>query len=51
MICMNYNHNKTFELLQLHSGYGKFNLNSPKNYSLKIINVQTVGHSPELTRL
>jgi len=42
MICMNYDHNKKFGLLKFHSGYGKFNLNSPKDYSLKIINVQTV---------
>jgi len=41
MICMNYNNNKKFELLKFHSGYGKFNLNSPKGYSLKIINAQT----------
>jgi len=41
MICMNYNHNKTFGLLKFHSGYGKFNLNIPKGYSLKIINAQT----------
>ena len=30
-----------FGLLQFHSGYGKFNLNSPKGYCLKIINAQT----------
>ena len=41
MICMNYDHNKKFGLLKFHSGYGKFNLNSPKGYSLKIINAQT----------
>jgi len=41
MICMNYDHNKKFGLLKFHSGYGKFNFNSPKGYSLKIINVQT----------
>jgi len=41
MICMNYDHNKKFGLLKFHLGYGKFNLNSPKGYSLKIINVQT----------
>jgi len=41
MICMNYDHNKKFGLLKLHSGYEKFNLNSPKGYSLKIINAQT----------
>jgi len=32
---------KNFGLLKFHSGYGKFNLNSPKGYSLKIINAQT----------
>ena len=41
MICMNYDHNKKFGLLKFHSGYGKFNLNSPKGYSLKTINAQT----------
>ena len=41
MICMNYDHNKKFGLLKLYSGYGKFNLNSPKGYSQKIINAQT----------
>jgi len=41
MICMNYDNNKKFELLQFHSGYGTFSLNSPKGYSRKIINVQT----------
>jgi len=41
MICMNYDHNKKFGLLKFHSGYGKVNLNSPKGYSLKIINAQT----------
>jgi len=41
MICMNYDHNKKFGLLKFHSGYEKFNLNSPKGYSLRIINVQT----------
>jgi len=41
MICLNYDHNKKFGLLKFHSGYGKFNLNSPKGYSLKIINAQT----------
>jgi len=44
MICMNYDHNKKFGLLKFHSGYGKFNLNSPKGYSLKIINAQTAIH-------
>jgi len=38
---MNYDHNKSLGYLQFHSGYGKFNLNSPKGYSLKIINAQT----------
>ena len=41
MICMNYDHNKKFGLLKFHSGYEKFNLNSPKGYILKIINAQT----------
>jgi len=41
MICMNYDHNKKIGLFKFHSGYGKFNLNSPKGYSLKIINAQT----------
>jgi len=41
MICMNYDHNKKSGLLKFHSGYGKNNLNSPKGYSLKIINAQT----------
>jgi len=41
MICMNDDYNKKFGLLKCHSGYGKFNLNSPKGYSLKIINAQT----------
>ena len=41
MICMNYDYNKKFGLLKFHSGYEKFNLNSPMGYSLKIINVQT----------
>jgi len=41
MICMNYDHNKKFGLIKFYSGYGKFNLNSPKGYSLKIINTQT----------
>jgi len=41
MICMNCDHNKKFGLLKFYSGYEKFNLNSPKGYSLKIINVQT----------
>jgi len=41
MICINYDHNNKFELLKFHSGYVKFNVNSPKGYSLKIINAQT----------
>ena len=41
MICMNYDHNKKFGLLKFHAGYEKFNLNSPRGYSLKIINAQT----------
>jgi len=45
MICMNYDHNKKFGLLQFHLGYGKFNLNSPKGYSLKNINAQTDPNS------
>jgi len=32
---MKYDHNKKFGLLKFHSGYGKFNLNSPKGYTLK----------------
>ena len=43
MSCMNYDHNKKFGLLKFHSGYGKFDLNSPKGYSLKIINTQLIG--------
>ena len=46
MICMNYDHNKKFGLLKCYSGYGKFNLNSPKGYSLKIINAQTDTYHP-----
>jgi len=38
---MNYHNNKKFGLLQFHSGYGTFYLNSPKGYSRKIINAQT----------
>ena len=41
MICMNYDNNKKFGLLQFHLGYGKFYLNSPKGYKRKIINAQT----------
>jgi len=39
---MNYDNNKNFGLLKFHLGYGKFNFKSPKGYSLKIINAQTV---------
>jgi len=35
MICMNYDNNKKFGLLQFHSGYGNFYLNSPKDFSWK----------------
>jgi len=49
MICMNYDNNKKFGLLQFHSGYGNFNLNCPKGYSLKIINAQTAYHDPYTT--
>jgi len=42
MIRMNYDHNKKFGLLKFYSGYGKNYFNSPKGYSQKIINVQTV---------
>ena len=38
---MNYDHNKKFRVLKFHSGYGKFNLNSPEGYGLEIINAQT----------
>jgi len=41
MICMNYDHNKLFGLLEFHSGYEKINLNSPKGYSLKKTNAHT----------
>jgi len=41
MMCMIYDHNKTFRLFKLQSGYRKFYLNSPKGYSRKIINAQT----------
>jgi len=46
---MNYDNNKKFGLLKFHSGYGKFNLNSPKGYSLKIINAQTGNNAVMLT--
>jgi len=50
---MYYDHNKKFGLLKFHSGYGKFNLNSRKGYSLKIINAQTalVKHLEALSYL
>jgi len=35
MICIKYDHNKKFWLLKFHWGYGNFNLNSLKGYSLK----------------
>ena len=38
---MNNDHNKKFGLLEFHSGYGNFILNSPMGYSLKKINAQT----------
>ena len=38
---MSYDHNKKFQLLKFNLDYGKFNLNSPKGYSLKKINEQT----------
>jgi len=38
---MNYDNNKKFGLLQFHSGYGMFYLNSPTGYIRKIINAQT----------
>jgi len=50
MICINYDYNKKFGLLKVHSGYGKFNLNSPKGYSLKIINTQT-DYKPKIKAL
>jgi len=40
-ICMNYDHNTKFGLLKFYLSYGKFNLNSQKGYSLKIIYAQT----------
>jgi len=39
---MNNDHNKKFGLFKFQSGYKKLYLNSPKGYSRKIINVQTV---------
>jgi len=44
MMCMNYDVNKKFGLLQFHSGYGNIYLNSPNGYSRKLINAQTVKH-------
>ena len=41
IISMNYDNNKKFMLLQFHSGYEFFYLNSPKGYSRKINNAQT----------
>ena len=41
MICMNFYNNKKFGLLQFHSGYEFFYLNSPKGYSRKYFNAQT----------
>ena len=46
MICMNYDNNKKFGLLQFYSGYVNFYLNSPKIYSRKIINAQTECSCP-----
>ena len=40
---MNFDHNKKYGLIKFHSGYGKFNLNIPKGYSLKVINAQTAS--------
>jgi len=40
--CMSYDQNKTFGLFKFQSGYRKLNFNSPKGYSQKIINAQTV---------
>jgi len=52
---MNYDYNKKFGLLKFYSGYGKFNLNSPKGYSQKIINAQTdngmAGFFPKCSEL
>jgi len=41
---MNYDHNKIFGLFKFQSSYIKLYLNSPKGYSRKLINVQTVGN-------
>jgi len=42
MVFIHHDHNKMFELLKFHSGYGKCNVNSLEGYSLNIINTQTV---------
>jgi len=44
---MNYDHNKKFVLLKLHTGYGKFYFNSRNGYNRKIIMAQTYGVSFE----
>ena len=51
MICINYDHNKKFGLLKFHLGYVEFNVNSPKGYSLKKINVQTDLYTPFIDQL
>ena len=38
---MNYDHNKKFVLLKLHTDYGKFYFNSRKGFNRKIIMAQT----------
>ena len=48
---MNYDHNKKFGLLNFFSAYGKFNLNSPKGYSLKIINAETDEHGKLISKM
>jgi len=48
MNCINYDNNKKLGLLQFHSGYENFYLNSSEGYSRKIINAQTaVGCKPK----
>ena len=47
MKCVNFDHNKFFGLFKFQSGYSKFNLNSPKGYSWKIINAQTELGQPK----
>ena len=42
---MNFDHNKKIGIFKFLSGYRKLYLNSPKGYSRKIINVQTVLES------